>query len=241
MSAAAAVPPAPPPPIYTRGHHSSRVRWPLLLGIFVVLLAVIVVVAGVVLKASEPAEPAPTCPTLPCAAPPEPVAGPDANAPALVAGELFSSPGSGYQIAYDPRLWEIADHDANDVEFRVGGAVIVVLQGLPASAGSPQELADARAESIKANVVSLTDVKKHAERILGPAVGYRSGAVRFLRGTLDSPQGPGTPIDVVVLAAGDGTTSVVATLVTARRVEEAAFGIFDNLMNDFRFPSEIPK
>ena len=233
---AAVIPPAPPPPIYTRGEHHSRIHWGLLLGIFGLVLAVTIGAAALVVKSKEPAPPKPVCPTLPCGKPPTP---PRSRAAAFVPGTPFTSQRFGYRFDYDPSLWTVSAQDESNVQLGIGGKVVLTIQGFDPSEGTPEELMNHRIATLPFNVVSLSEDTKEADRILGPAVGYESGVGKLLQGALDTPQGPGSPIDVVVMAATDGKVTVVMTLVTFDDVKDQAFGLADQLMNEFRFPSEV--
>ena len=98
----------------------------------------------------------------------------------------------------------------------------------------------ARADDLPLNLVSLAQDTTTADRVLGPAVGYRRGVGELLTGALDTAQGPGAPVDVLVMAATDDRVTVVMTLVCLHSVKADAFALTDTLMNDFRFPSEVP-
>ncbi|MFN2545224.1 MAG: hypothetical protein ABR600_11750 [Actinomycetota bacterium] len=238
---AAAIPPAPAPSIVVRGHHGSRVRWGRLLWIFSGVLVVVLVAAGVAVKLSAPAAPEPACPSFPCGSPPSPVAPPGSNAAPLLAGTPFHSSGLGYQLEYTPKYWKIEKQSASDVELHVSSAAILLLEGFSPAEGDVQDLVDRKVASLRENVVSLTENDERDDQVLGPAVGYRSGVLRLLQGTLDSPQGPGTPVDVVVMGASDQTATVVLTYVVAHKYQEFLFALLDNLMETFRFPSEVPR
>ena len=232
-----AVPPAPPPPIYSRGEHHGRIGRHRVLVIFVGVLVVGVVIATLLVKGNAPPAPQPVCPTLPCGKPPTP---PTSTAAAFVPGTPFTSSKYGYRFDFDPRFWKITSRDASEVELAISGSVILTLQGHAPSEGTPEELMSARADDLPLNLVSLTQDATTADRVLGPAVGYRRGVGEVLTGALDTAQGPGAPVDVLVMAATDGRVTVVMTLVCLHSVKADAFALTDTLMNDFRFPSEVP-
>jgi hypothetical protein len=182
----------------------------------------------------------------PCGPPPKPTpkgspTGPPL-APALVAGTLFTSP-AGYQLEFNPNVWTVTDHDANDVslELNVNGInAVVQIRSHPISAGSDDAAAVTdESDALGKNVLGLARDKKAADQILEPAVGYRSGAGFAFSGVADTPQGPGNPVAVVVTAAHDDKLLVTFALIADEANKKAAFFLTDSLMNTFRFPSEV--
>lgn len=269
MGATPPTPPTPPPPTsapppqgphgFERGAAGGRLnRW-LLLGLFVGILGAVLVVAAVLLSASEPDAAPPRCegpacdpitppsdpPTLsPGATPsPSPSATPDGPlAPRLVAGELVQSADIGYQLDVNTAVWQVTANDGRNVEMQIPNPdfrVFVSIEGVPAGEAEPQALVDAKVDELSEDVLGLAAVSDAAQVILTPAVGYRSGVGGVFGGTTDTPQGPGSPVSVVVMAASDGQTSVVMTVITDDAVRLEVFGLVDEMMNSFRFASEI--
>ena len=239
-----APPPPPPAPVtFERGSAGGRVnRW-VLLGIFSGILGAVLVVAAIVFTAAEPEPPAPPC-EGPACRPPTPPGPDDPLAPALVGGELVESDELGYRLDVDTSLWEFRKPSQRDVELRISVEdfrVAVSLEGTPVP--TPQEdlqaLVDQKVDELAGDVLGLAADTADEVQILLPAVGYRSGAGGKFAGTADTPQGPGSPVSVIVMAASDGEITVVMTVVSDEVVKDDAFSVIDTLMNTFRFPSEV--
>ncbi|MFL5799220.1 MAG: hypothetical protein ACJ77A_14970 [Actinomycetota bacterium] len=224
-----------------RGHRGGRLGRGILIGVFAAVLAIVLGVAAVLITSSAPPAPKSDCPKPPCGQPPEPPKG--SLAPALVAGTQFVSPGGGYQLEFDPKLWTITDQNRTDVDFHVQNpnvTVIVQIRAQPADQATPEDALNARLDALGGDILGLAKVTKPSEELLGPAVGYQRGIGQALSGVTDTPQGPGSPVAVIVTAATDGTTTVTFTLITDQAIRKAAFTVTDTLMNTFRFPSEVP-
>jgi hypothetical protein len=242
--------PVPPPgwnpgygqmPGPIRGHRGGRMRRGIMLGFFGAVLAVVLAVTAVLVTSAAPPAPKSDCPKPPCGQPPEPPKG--ALAPALVAGRLFKSPGGGYQLEFDPKLWAITDRTQTDVEFQVKSSRVIVLvqiRSQPADRATPDQALSARLDALGGDILGLARETKPSKQLLGPTVGYQRGVGEALTGVTDTPQGPGSPVAVVVTAATDGQRTVTFTLITDESVRKPAFTVTDTLMNTFRFPSEVP-
>ena len=233
-------PPAPPFPFH-RGRAGSRMRRQWLLGVFGLVLVVVVGAAASAVISVAPPPPQPACPDGPCGKPPRPAAGP----PALVAGTVFTSPDLGYRVDFSPHLWSVVRQTGTDLELQVNSSratVIVTLEGEAGADHSPaalQALVDRRIGELGNETVSLNADSDPRDAVLGPAVGYLRGVGQILSGVTDTPQGPGSAVVAVVMAAGDGTANVVVSVVADRAVRKDAFEVVDSLMNTFRFPSEL--
>jgi hypothetical protein len=228
----------PPGPV--RGHRGSRVRRGILIGVFAAVLAVILGITAVLVTSSAPPAPKSDCPKPPCGKPPEPPKGD--LAPALVAGKLFKS-GAGFQLEFDPTLWAVTDRTDAAVELQVKSTRVIVLVQLraqPADEVTPDDAVSARLDSLGRDILGLAEDTRPSQLVLDPAVGYRSGVGEALSGVTDTPQGPGSPVSVVVMAATDGQITVTMTLITDESVRKPAFTITDSMMNTFRFPTEVP-
>jgi hypothetical protein len=235
-----------PQPGPVRGHRGGRLGRGILIGVFAGVLVVVLGITAILVTSSAPPPPKSDCPVPPCGPPPKPTpkgspTGPPL-APALVAGTLFTSP-AGYQVEFNPNVWTVTDHDANDVslELNVNGInAVVQIRSHPISAGSDDAAAVTdESDALGKNVLGLARDKKAADQILEPAVGYRSGAGFAFSGVADTPQGPGNPVAVVVTAAHDDKLLVTFALIADEANKKAAFFLTDSLMNTFRFPSEV--
>jgi hypothetical protein len=237
---------AVPPPGPVRGHRGGRLGRGILIGVFAGVLAVVLGITAVLVTQSAPPPPKSDCPVPPCGPPPKPTPGGSPSpgspplAPALVAGTPFRSP-AGYQLEFDPNLWKITDQNDSDValELSINGiTAIVQIRSQPAGP-SDADAVSARADDVGTDVLGLARDKKPADQVLEPTVGYRSGAGSAFSGVADTPQGPGSPVAVVVTAAHDDQLSITFTLIADEANKKAAFQITDSLMNTFRFPSEV--
>ena len=70
-------------------------------------------------------------------------------------------------------------------------------------------------------------------------MGHREGYGVLLTGTLNDPQGPTTPADVVIIAATDSQVSIRVTVVASDDIREPAFSVVDTLINAIEWPTEI--
>ncbi|MDQ3880493.1 MAG: hypothetical protein M3295_05430 [Chloroflexota bacterium] len=249
---AGAVPAGAPPPGYVAygpsrqwqyrapGDRKSGLSAGRLILIFVVVLVVILAVGAVLVFLLQPKPVAPECPdpSQACGIPPQP----PSDLPALVTGTTWSSGDLGFAFEYDGELWTVNKEDGRSVELLVrtqSGAVTFGIQGASAAEANPQSLLDAAIGSLDERVLGLTAEADADRQPLGnPIVGYVDGVGGVYRGTLDSPQGPGSEVSVAVLAASDGQVSLVVTIVTPDELRDAAFSIGDSMMNTLRWPSE---
>src|SRR5262249_13404458 len=151
----------------------------------------------------------------------------------------------GYLLEFNPNLWTVTDQNDSDVslELNINGITAVVeIRSHPIAAGDDDAAAvDDSVGRLARDVLGLARDKKPADQVLEPAVGYRSGAGFAFSGAADTPQGPGSPVTVVVTAAHDDSLLVTFTLITDTANKKAAFFLTDSLMNTFRFPSEVHK
>lgn len=203
---------------------SRRIK---LLAGFAVALGVILLVAGAVATAAKPPEPPPDClPGQACGGPPpdEPVPS-DAgiNRPpadkqvGIRAGEPWRSSELGYEFEYDDDLWVIEREDARGVEFSLDASVDASLRvdAVPASEADAEALADQRLSDIQSSVPDLAEDDRGRYAILGPGIGFIDGVGGTFAGSVTSPQGATTPVGVSLIAASDGRTTVVITLIVS--------------------------
>jgi hypothetical protein len=208
------------------GDHSRLGRMRLLAG-FAVVLGIILIVAAVVSVAAKPPEPPPDCaPGEACGGPPpqEPVPSDAGITPSpadvqvgIRAGMPWESSELGYEFEYDDRIWVIEREDGRGVEFRLDADIdaSLVVTAAPATEAGVEALADQRLEDIQSSVPDLAVDDRGRYAILGPAIGYVDGIGGSFAGSVVSPQGAATPIGVSLLAASDGRTTVVITLIVS--------------------------
>jgi hypothetical protein len=212
-----------------RGGDPSRLGRMRLLAGFAVVLGVILIGAAVVSIAAEPPEPPPDCaPGEACGGPPPQEPAPsDPSIPrppadvqvGIRAGEPWKSTELGYEFEYDDTIWAIEREDGRGVEFRLEADADIdaslVVTAAPAAEAGVEVLANRRLEAIQSSVADLEVDDRGRYAILGPAIGYVDGIGGSFAGSVVSPQGAATPVGVSLLAASDGRTTVVITLIVS--------------------------
>jgi hypothetical protein len=211
-----------------------------LLGIFGGVVVGVVVVAALFVTGAGPGGKQPGCSDRKvCSNPPGP---PTDLPPALLTGQVYTSPDLGYQVEFNSELWAASQQDGTDLELASTQTDIVVhIHGVASSDSSSETLRglmDERVDVLNDDVLGMTEDSAPEDQVLQPSVGYRRGVGRVLTGTLDTPQGPGGEVAVIVMAAGDGQANVVLSLVVSTDFTNYGFYITDSLMNTFLFPSE---
>jgi len=219
------------------GHAGARLhRWKIVV-LAVVGLAIVVAVAIVLLVANEPSEPEAPCePNLPCLLARDP--------DTLSLGKVWVSRDLGYSFEY-PRFLTVSSSDGRSVQLGIktasGYEIQIWVTGARVTDSSTDELVTARSDALIQRVLGLSDNDGSPDRIMAPGLGFQRGDGGAFTGTLDSPTGPSTPADVAILAAGDGRTNVVLSiLITGEnldhdRIQELrnATGVF--IGNTLRF------
>ncbi len=178
---------------------------------------------------------------------PEPTASPTPteppSVPELRAGQVYRSE-LGFEVEFNPGLWQVARQSSRELDLVIrlsGFDVFLTIQGVPAREATPKQLLDRRLGELDDDILGLAKDTDPDLEILGPSVGYRSGVGGLFAGNVDTPQGPGDPLTVVVMAATDHRATVVMSLVASERSAPiaAVFAEGDRVMNTFRFPSEV--
>jgi hypothetical protein len=210
-----------------RGSAPSRMGRMRLLAGFAVALGAILLVAAVVASAAKEPEPPPDCvPGQACGGPPpeEPVPSdatipqpPDNQQVGIRAGVPWRSSELGYEFEYDDDIWVIEREDGRGVEFRLDASIDASLRvdGVPSTEAGAEALADERLEDIGSSVPDLAVDDRGRYAILGPGIGFLDGVGGSFAGSVTSAQGATTPVGVSVIAASDGRTTVVITLIVA--------------------------
>ena len=146
----------------------------------------------------------------------------------------------GFSLEYDSSIWDVQDQAANGIVLAAGqGSVLVIVEGFKASSGAPKALVQQKVKSLGDAIIGLTEETDPARQPPGkPIVGHRQGYGVVLNGTLNTPQGPGANVDVVVLAATDSKVSIRVTLVTDDTIRDPAFAVTDSLLNSILWPGE---
>ena len=188
-------------------HHGLRGHWKrFLIGFtgFIVLMALI----GLL---NPPAKQHPAChpATTACGVPPS-------LPSAMIApvGIQFRSPALGYTLRYDAG-WKIESQSATAIVFsdQLTNSLVRIV-GAAASSASPGALLASEVSFQRPRVLGLAGASSPADQILGPELAAHPAVAATFRGTIDTPQGPGQPVEVFFLAGGNSSTSLVATLIT---------------------------
>jgi hypothetical protein len=188
---------------------------------------------GVIVSATDTAPPCPK--DEQCGNPPKP---PD-GAPALVSGTIWKSD-IGAQMEYYPNLWKVVSQDGRDLklDLSIPGRddlnLFLWVKVAKTSESKREDLANDQIDSLKKDILALKQDDGAGSQILDPALGYVDGIGSPYEGAVDTPQGPGNPVHVLLMAAteGDVTATVAASSTTDNR---AIFGLADTLLNTFRF------
>lgn len=227
-----------------RGGDPSRIGRMRLLAGFAVVLGMILLGAALASVLAKSPEPPPDCaPGEACGGPPpqEPVpSGTSLPRPpadlgvGIRAGQPWESSELGYEFEFDDSLWVIEREDGRGVEFRLDANIdaSLVVTAAPATEAGAKALADRRLEDIQSSVPDLAVDDRGRYAILGPAIGYVDGIGGSFAGSVVSPQGAATPIGVSLLAASDGRTTVVITLIVSNPDEPAGDESFQRVVRE---------
>jgi hypothetical protein len=211
-------PPTAPPSGSPRpsGHAGARLhRWKIVV-LAVIGLAIVAGVAIAVLVANEPSEPeAPCKPGVPCLLARDPGT--------LSLGKTWVSRDLGYSFEY-PGFLTVSSSDGRSAQLGVkttsGYEIQIWVTGARAADSSVDELVTARQDALNQRVLGLSEADGSPDRIMAPGLGFLRGDGGAFTGTLDSPTGPSSPADVAILAAGDGRTNVVLSiLITGEKLD----------------------
>jgi hypothetical protein len=132
----------------------------------------------------------------------------------------WSSPELGIAFAYPPGAFELEERSGSSVRLRLRAGPDGVegelwVSGTRARAATPEELLRRRKSQLAATIVGLAEDDEPATVIVDPRIGRFPAAGGSYRGTLDTPQGPAQPAIVTLVAATDGSSSVVVSFTIA--------------------------
>jgi len=194
-------------------------------------------VAPTIPPSAPPSAPPTPSPTPPVAQLPQPR--PASNAAPLRIGEVWTSTGMGFQLEYDSNLWKVEDQSANALSLSAGnGAVLISIEGFKSSS-SLKSLIQQKINKLTDVILGLTEETAPWRQLPGkPVVGHRQGFGVSMNGTINTPQGPGANVDVVILAASDSTISIRVTVVTADDLRDPAFSVADSILNSIEWPAD---
>jgi hypothetical protein len=197
---------------------------------FVAALAI----ALVVIRVIAPANAQPRCAgATQCGQPPQ-LAAPLRNE------TVWRSSAYGYQLEYSPTQWRISREGSAGVELTSRVApVALLIRGV--SPAAPESLVQAAAADLRGNVLGLASDPAAADRILGPAVGYRYGSGASYVGAIDSPQGVQDQALLTVTAASSSQLGIVVTTLTTETrasLRKQIYGLADSVINSVTWPGQ---
>jgi hypothetical protein len=193
-------------------------------------------VALAIVALATPAGPQARCQTgVRCGSPPI------AHALAAFPGyTTWESSSLGYSLRYRSEQWSIVSQSPDQVVLGTGSGVSqLTVTGVSVDGESLQSLIDGRVSDLQGQLLGLSAETAADSQILGPNVGLVPGAGAVYRGTIDSPQGPQTPVSVVILAAQQGTLAIIVTVITPANdfsTQATVFGRADDVVDSIEYP-----
>jgi len=204
----AALPYPVAPPL--RSAATRRRLSPLLLVLVAVAaIAVVVVIITVAASAARPA--APTHCVYACA--------PPKTGQRLVSSTSYNNQHWGYTVDYDSTVFQVAQQDTDSVTLGTNGVTAAVVKAM--SATSPASAVQATINNLNTSVLQNIQDKN---AIPGAEVGEIPGAGEYLTATLVTSQG-GTPVALQVMAATQGSMTIVVELVDSPAQGNTVSGI----------------
>ena len=239
--------------------HSALIRLGLVLAVSLILVVLVVLVF-------QPAAPTAACPAppAPCNVPPVPpgtvptgpTTGQGGGTAELVVGSAWSSSEFGFSLHYDPADWVLKEDQKDLLELispsDASGSERedwVIVEGVPASNDTPQQLIQERLASLETSVPDLAVDPSSYYQVNGAEIGNVPGIAEVYVGTLDDTDGtPLAPVRYSIVAASNGQVTVAVTVRTLDPDEIADHGppaitwhmlsrqLADRLLEDFRWP-----
>jgi hypothetical protein len=162
----------------------------------------------VLLLANEPSEPKAPCePGVPCLQARDPGT--------LSLGKVWVSRDLGFSFEY-PSFLTLSSSDGRSAQLGItttsGLDIRIWVTGARAADSSVDELVTDRRNALAQRVLGLSEDDGSADRVMAPGLGFVRGEGGAFTGTLDSPTGPSGPANLAILAAGDGKTNVVMSI-----------------------------
>jgi hypothetical protein len=224
-----------------------------LLLIFAAVLLAFVAVAAVAAYVVTQGKGGPDCPdpNIPCpgAAPGllaarvvagEP-AGQIADAP-FPAGSVTGDQALGYNLEFDAN-WEINRQEPGLLLLSgFGGAVALLVEGVPASQMNPEQIFEARRGLLSQALLGFTPNTDPDDQLIGvPIIGHRPGidVPDLFGGALDTPQGPTVDMAIAVVAATDGQITMVVTAFVPTEIRDLGLSAADTVINSFVWPTDV--
>ncbi len=233
------------------------------------IMLVVIVVAVLIVGALAPSTPPAECPvtSAPCSVPPAPPVvapappaagqGGQSSTAELLDGPAWSSSDLGGAVHYNSAEWVVQESDTDLLQLvspsDSNGSERddwVIVEVVPASSATPDQLLKARVASLAKSVPDLAADSDPYYRINGPEIGNVPGTSGVYAGTLDDTDGtPIAPVRYSIVAATNGRITVALTVRTLNPDETADQGppvltwhmlsrqLADVILEDFRWPA----
>jgi len=216
------------------GHSGTRLATPARLLLFGGILLIVLILAIALAIALKRGNPPPPCQAdRPCAAPPV--------GPRAFVATPWRSRELGFEFEYDSDVFKVAAEDGRSARLTLknsGSNVEMVVSGVPAAEAGPDKALHDRLASLSNQIVGLAEDRDSATRIAGPSIGYTHGVGGSYRGTVNVPQGPSTPVVIAAMAAGDGRTTAVVSLVVPQPARLSEDDLF-NFLQYYRSQGDL--
>lgn len=191
--------------------------------------------------APEPHAPCPRSQPA-CVAPPP---SPRSLAPRLVTETEYRDPRGRFRFEYPPDVLAVKPtSDGVSVQVRPDydqGDFALIFHDAPATT-SPAALVRAETQALSGQILGLAPSSDPRETVLDPVLGFRNGVGGQWSGTIRAGARVSTPVQVTQMAATDGRTSVLMTLLVSSTSEKRIGDLrqqTDHLLNSFRFGADV--
>lgn len=215
----------------------TRLSSPLLLGVFLGVLAGVFAVGAVALAAASPSGAKLACkPGRVCTPPPIVV-------PELTTQLVWHST-VGVRAEYD-RSWKVVEVGPQVLKLRDAN-IVLWIAAVPTAGASLASLYQQRIDALRRDVPDLAEDTKPVHHLVGAEIGYVPGLGDAFEGALVRP--PRAHVSALVLAARRGDIGIVASITTEKvdwvgsRFAEGTtavdlFSLADLVLNSVRWPS----
>lgn len=240
-------PPGPPrfggPAYGQTAPSTARVGAGKIIVLFVGVLVVLALIAGVFIFLSTPAQPVAPCqPSQPCAPRPTlPVVGaspqpgatirpatpppasvapptgePTSDAPPAVSGTVYKDTSLNYSFEYDPDVFTLGDRTAGSAVLTGTFFDTQIWIDAAAADTSPSQMITNELGEVDRFLVGRVADQDAYDAVLGPSVGYIPGQGGVWSGTLVSRDGtPLAPGGVTIVSSTDGRITVAVVVIVA--------------------------
>jgi ribosomal protein L32 len=151
----------------------------------------------------------------------------------------WQSTALGYALRFDSARWRIGSQSPTDMSLQADDGVSTIsFHGAPTAQASPRRLIDESVASLQGQTLGLVPDSDRSDTLLGSGVGLRPGAGNVYQATTSTPQGPGTPIAIAIMAATDGRVTIAVTVTAPANnpdQKQRIFGRADDIVNSVQW------